>query len=45
MTIERFDFESRDIAKSNVEKIGELFPGVITEKTVSYTHLPLRTGA
>ena len=32
MTIERFDFESRDIAKSNVEKIGELFPGVITEK-------------
>lgn len=32
MTIERFDFESRDIAKSNVEIIGELFPGVITEK-------------
>ncbi|MBP2016499.1 site-specific DNA-methyltransferase [Anaerococcus degeneri] len=32
MTIERFDFESRDIEKSNVEKIGELFPGVITEK-------------
>ena len=32
MTIERFDFKSRDIAKSNVEKIGELFPGVITEK-------------
>lgn len=32
MTIERFDFESKDLAQSNIEEIGELFPGVITEE-------------
>lgn len=32
MTIERFDFESKDLAQSNIEEIGKLFPGVITEE-------------